>query len=105
MAIKQYLFRADDGLFDIIEQIRSKLNLGTTKSAIVFLINSGVASVCMQHGIQIQSRKEAIITIPKEDLLPAGFLTAATLDTPTVTSFKLVDEPIESEEEVTVEEG
>ena len=88
MAIKKYLFRADEGLFETIEQIRSKMNISTTKDAIVFLINSGVASVCMHHGINIQDKASEIITIPEQ---PSGF--------------KLVDEAELQEEEVTVEEG
>jgi len=88
MAIKKYLFRADEGLFETIEQIRSKLNISTTKDAMVFLINSGVAAVCMQHGINIQDKASEIITIPEQ---PSGF--------------KLVDEAELQEEEVTVEEG
>ena len=89
MAIKKYLFRADEGLFETIEQIRSKMNISTTKDAIVFLINSGVASVCMHHGINIQDKANEIITIPEQP----------------VNGFKLVDEAELQEEEVTVEEG
>jgi hypothetical protein len=100
MAIKSYLFRADEKLFDTVEQIREKLSMGTTKDTLVFLLRSGVASVCMQHGIQIKD-KEEIITVPPPTFKEEVFVVPEVV-VPQV--FKLVDEPVEAEE-VTVEEG
>ena len=88
MAIKKYLFREEEDLFDKVEQIREKLNIRTTKDALVMIINSGVAAICMHHGINIRSKADEIITIP--DPPPSGF--------------KLMDEAEIKEEEVTVEE-
>ena len=88
MAIKKYLFRADEEIFEEIEQIKSKLNISTTKDAMVLLIKSGVVAICAQHNITMTPKTEEIITIPEQP----------------VSGFKLVDEA-EIHEEVTIEEG
>jgi hypothetical protein len=92
MAVKKYLFRAEEGLFDTVEQIREKLNISTTKDALVFLINSGVAAVCMHHNININNKKEAEVIQPVTTINPPIHKEEFTLLP-------------EDEEELTVEEG